>query len=615
MKDFIDSLTDGNLWMAYILYITPLIILWLKENYKKNPRQKYLPFWHSAVLLVIVLLNLFKIISPQITWVLIVLELIVFIYLYLLNTTLKVSYESLMLKKIKKDLECTEIDDYKIYYHDKKRSFVSQLGRYNYGMMCIQYFISYEDYSSSFKVLDDIEKLNLTNEEQRSFLMMQFGIYCETKAVKLWADKYCSIKALLNEDDKLHVDSILSIFKLELDAALKSLDKLLASTKNASYIQIAENNIAVISERKAQAIEWNDYIHKSYRSSKMINSNLNITTPNLVHYYLHNKKPEKAEEEFYKYIKSIPDNLLINRIRIANEKLLYYSQIGDSDNLKNVIESLFEEYQNASEVRKYPLLVSLFRLSFNHQLLFEEVLTEVESILDVILELEISILILFIRDIRGVWKSSNLGENRSRIKELLSKCNEKLKTIDIDNEISKLRKEEVAKKRDYIIFKADISDTHLHIESTEDFISELYNKFDILDELIMFDEKQDVASFLLHSLFLKLDEVTNAICNLRCFDESLAYTPAPSTVFLELQKEGYYLISRILPIIEKANKAKMMAEYHLQLAHHYCCLDNCMDGYKHFQMFKSSNVNALHFADWLKEWYYRLESYFIKKEM
>lgn len=83
-----------------------------------------------------------------------------------------------------------------------------------------------------------------------------------------------------------------------------------------------------------------------------------------------------------------------------------------------------------------------------------------------------------------------------------------------------------------------------------------------------------------------------------------------SETFIRLYEEGYRLIAKILPIMNKAENALMIAEYHLRLAHYYCCLNNSQEGYKHFLKFKERGINLLNFANWLQEWYDRLERYF-----
>ena len=229
MKDIIEFLKDDNLWMAYILLVAPHIIFWFKKDFKSNPRQKYLPIGYSAILFVIILLNSFNVISIQKTWVLIGVELIVFVYLYLLNTTIKVSYEVLVLKWIENKLRNSEIYDNEKFYYSNKKLFVSQLGKYSYGMMFLDHLSKYGDIHLCFAVMDDMDKLKLTNEEKRKYFVQQFYIYHLAGALKFWKDKYTSIEKLLNEDDKLYINSIIAYYNLDLELSDKYSKKLLAN--------------------------------------------------------------------------------------------------------------------------------------------------------------------------------------------------------------------------------------------------------------------------------------------------------------------------------------------------------------------------------------------------
>lgn len=604
IEDIVDFLKDGNLWMAYILLVAPHIIFWFKKDFKNNPRQKYLFIWYSAILLVIILLNSFNVISIQKTWILIGVELIVFVYLYLLNTTIKVSYEVLVLKWIENRLRNSEIDDNEKFYYSNKKLFVSQLGKYSYGMMFLDHLSKYGDISLCFVAMDDIDKLKLTNEEKRKYLVQQFYIYHLSGALKLWENRYPTIEKLLNKDDKLYVNSIIAYHNIDLKLSDISLNKLLASTTNVAYKQLALDNIGVIAADNLQTIESSDYAYKAYHNSTKTTNG--IAAPNLVYSYLQDGKIEKAQGVFEKYIQSLPRKTIEQRLQIINEKLIYCRNINDFNGIESALKNLFDEYHNAPLPKKYYLLLSLFRLSFNHQCLFEKALTELEVNIDDMFQQSFGLIQLTIREVVGIARLLNQRTPSLRISALVDKCCDKLKTVDIDEEIASLRIEEVNTKREYIRFKSSLSMAHLETVNAEQYEDELNKKFKILDELIVHDEKTGLALDLLHSLFLKLDEVTTAIGEFRHYFK----IPNNSEVLKELNAESNSLILRILPIIEKADKAKMMAEYHLQLAFHYCRLNNKKEGYKHFQLFKNSNVSLLHFAYWMRDWYWKLEEAF-----
>lgn len=604
MKDILDYLREGSLWMAFVVLVGLFFTTSIKKDFERNPRQKYLPVWYSSILFVIILLNSFNLLSIQNTWVLIGVELIVFIYLYLLNTTVKVSYEFLILKKIESRLKNSEIGDNEKFYFSNKKLFISQLGKYSCGMIFLDYLSRCRDIPSSFIVMDDIDKLKLTNEEKRKYLVQQFYIYYLSGAMKFWENKYPAIEKLLNEDDKLYISSIIAYYNLDLNLSDESLNKLVALTSNSAYKELALSNIGVIAADNLQTIESSDYAYKAYHNSTKTTNG--IAAPNLVYSYLQDGKIEKAQGVFEKYIQSLPRKTIEQRLQIINEKLIYCRNINDFNGIESALKNLFDEYHNAPLPKKYYLLLSLFRLSFNHQCLFEKALTELEVNIDDMFQQSFGLIQLTIREVVGIARLLNQRTPSLRISALVDKCCDKLKTVDIDEEIASLRIEEVNTKREYIRFKSSLSMAHLETVNAEQYEDELNKKFKILDELIVHDEKTGLALDLLHSLFLKLDEVTTAIGEFRHYFK----IPNNSEVLKELDAESNSLILRILPIIEKADKAKMMAEYHLQLAFHYCRLNNKNEGYKHFQLFKNSNVSLLHFAYWLRDWYWKLEEAF-----
>jgi hypothetical protein len=606
VNDFIENLRNGKLWIAYLLLFVPIIYSYIKKDYNKNPRQKSLPFWYVGIILIILIFNSIELFSIKYTWLSISASTLVFAYIYLVNSTLKVSYEYYLIKSLEKKLLTQDIDDYTDFYVNNRKLFISQLGKYRYGLMCLHFMHNQGIYPLCFDIMDDIQKLQLTDEEKRVFLIQQFNIYCDTQAARSWENKYDSIKHLLKEEDKLYVESILAYQKLNLDLSEELNQKLLATTSNALYKQIAENNLAVIAENRSENIDWSDYSQKSFATSQQIKSNIDTASINLIFNFLHSGNTEKAEKLYQNYIKLLPAFTTDQRIHIANVQLIYYRQKGDTESLEKVIGTLFDEYHRASKSKRYPFLISLLRICFNHDILFEEVLSEVERKLDDILETDFSLIQWVTNEILGIASSRYGSQDEERIIALMDKCIKKLDTVDIDHEIAKLRNENVVKKRSYIKFKAKIATLNLTIPSFEQYIKQLSEKLKILDQLILFDEKHSLTMNLLDSLFLKLDEVTCAMDVII----NVYRIATQSETFIRLYEEGYRLIAKILPIMNKAENALMIAEYHLRLAHYYCCLNNSQEGYKHFLKFKERGINLLNFADWLQEWYDRLERYF-----
>jgi len=610
--NIIDNILEGKLWIAFLLSVAPLVYAYVKKDYKANPRQKYLPIWYAGVVFILIVLNVIDLFSIKCTWFFIAITTLVFIYIYLINTTINLSYEKVPAELLKKKLANFDIDNFDAFYARNKKLFITQLGKYTFATMCLDYLLKNDNYALCFQVMDDIQQLKLTNKEKRIFLIKQFNIYCEIQALKFWENKYDSIKELLHKDDQLYIDSILAYHKLDLKLSEKYAQKLLASTTNESYRQIAENNIGVVAENTLQRTEWNHYIHKSFTSSHRIKSgiesNIGITTLNLIYYNLYNEKPEKAEKLFQEFIKSLPAKTANQRIYLTNVKLEYYRQKNDTGNLKKVIVSLLNEYQNTQQPTKWPVLISLLRISFNHKILFEEVLSEVEKNIDDILRSDFSLIRWVTNEIFAIGKSPFGVQNQARLMALENKCIEKVRTIDVDDEISKLRHVDIVTKRSYIKFKSEISMKDLNKLDIVQYEKALNKKFEILDELIKFDEKQDIALNKLDSLFLKLDEIIYSIDMLiRVFK-----MPSQAAIIKKLYDEGNALISNVLKIIQRAENAIMMAEYHLMLAHYYCCLNNKTEGYKYFLKFKKTNVSLLNYASWLQEWYWRLENYFSK---
>ena len=55
------------------------------------------------------------------------------------------------------------------------------------------------------------------------------------------------------------LNPIVAYHKLNLDLSEELNQKLLATTSNTLYKQIAENNLSVIAENRSENIDWSDY--------------------------------------------------------------------------------------------------------------------------------------------------------------------------------------------------------------------------------------------------------------------------------------------------------------------------------------------------------------------
>lgn len=606
MNEILEYLINGELWIAFVVMFSALLFPIIKKDYKNNPRQKSLPFWYFGIISVFVIVNFFDYLSLKYTWFSIIATTVLFIYIYLLKKSIIFSYEGKFLRTYKKKLINNNIDDYKRFYTRNRKLFITQIGKYEYGIICLNYFTDIGYFPLCFEIMDDVQNLKLTKDEKRRFYLLQFNLFCQTQSLRLWESKYESLKDLFSNDDILYIDSIIAFYKLDFNTAEKYAYQLLSSTDNELYKQVAENNIAVIAENTSQKIDWSNYSYKSFATSQTIVSNIETATQNLIHNLQFNGKSEEAEILFNKYVKSIKTRAIDQRVRILNLKLEYYRQKNDTRNLKEVIASLFDEYRNTGSLKKYPLLISLLRISFNNKILFDEILVEVETCIDDVLKSDFSIVRLITNEVLGIHRSTYGTNNQSRIDNLLNKCKSRIKTIDIDSEIYKLREEDVITKRSYIKFKSEISMIDLLNPDFKQYEKQLHEKFAILDELIIFDEKQNNTFNLLDSMFLKLDEMINSL------DVMIRYFKIPpfSMSFQILHNESRSLITRIKDIMQNAENSIMLADYHLRLSHYYCFLNDKINGYKHFVKFKEKNINIQHYANWIQDWYQRLERYF-----
>lgn len=605
-NDIINYLKEGNLWIVYILLVSQFVIKKIIVKHKTNPRFKLLPYWLFGFLLLIILINFFNLISIQNTWILIGLLLVVFVYLYLINFTVNVSYEYLVVKLLMNKLNNYETVSYERFYERYRRYFFSSNGKFKFYMNYLRFISSFGITPLCFTIMDEIEKLKLTNKEKNKLYLLQFEIYNKIGALRLWEDKYELDKIELDKKDKLLIRSILSIQKFDLDLAESELKKLLAKSNNSVYKQIAENNLSVVAEYNGNITEWSDFIQKSHRNNEILKTDKHAITPNLIANLLHLGKFAEAQSKFDEYIESLPNKILEQRIIIYNEKLLFYSQTNNLIEIRKVLESIFEEYQKAPELKKYYLLISLFRMTYNHQILFEEVLNEVDVNLEHILNQEFQIILRISQETIGVAKNLINKPNMQKVNNIAYYCIKKLKEFDFDKELSKLRYEEVNLKRDYIKFKIEMLNFDFEPSNAEDFEKLLYQKFVVLDELISFDRKNLFAFHQLDSLFIKLDEITNAIS---VFINIFSFATTSQMIY-KLHDEAYIIIPQISEIMDKATNSKNMAEYHLKLAHYYCCLNKREDGYVHFKKFKESKVRIENYANWLREFYFRLEKYF-----
>lgn len=611
MNDILENLIDGNYWIAYVIAFGSTLSPFLAKGYKENPRLKWIPLWGMGLQFFPLLLNMLGLISNYESLIIVVLVFLFTSYIYLINYSIAFSHEKLVLKYLAWRLRNRDDENNSSFYARNKRFFITHTGRYHFGLLCMDYWRQIGALTDCFVIVDDIQSLKLTKEEKRIFVLKQLNLYRESQAVRLMENTYESTKYLLNSDDQLYIESLLAYHKLELVKAEKLFQKLLANTSNDIYRQIAINNIGVIAECNQEKIEWSDYIYKSFTVSQKVQANIEDATLNLIDSHICQNKLDKAEELFQNYIKGLPVKTLDQRIGLVNIKLHYYRQTSNQAKIADVIGDLFKDYQTAGKSRRYPILVSLIRISYNHNEFFEQVLVEVDDQIDQILIGDFALVRWITLEILAIPVIPGDSDYNQRVDNLALKCIERVNAFDIDHEISKLRIEDVVTKRAYFKFKSKATMFSVDLSDFNQYKESLFEKFKILDELIKFDEKQGIALNLLDSLIIKLDELT---CSL---DEiaNRYRIPNNSEIYEQLLVEGNRLISKILPIIDVAEHAPMLAHYHLQLAHYYCCLKNKEEGYKHFMKFKESNVNLLHYASFLRDWYSRLDNYFRLKNL
>ncbi len=610
MNDILEYLINGQLWLALVLILAVIVTPFLKKGFLENPRLKYFPLWSVGILFFPVLIFSLNLISITTAWLIIGVLLLLTGYLYAINHSISVSHEKLILKVLSKGVKNLNVEKVTAYYTRNKRFFITHLGKYHLGLVCLDNICKSGVHPDCFVIVDEIHSLKLTNDEKRVVVLKQLNLYTESQALRLMEHTYESKRYVLNLDDQYYIEAILAYHKLQLDRSEELFQKLLANATSEEYRQIATNNIAVIAENRLESIECNDNIYKSFTISQKIKSNEDKATLNLIDNHISHNKIEKAEELFQNYIQSHPSQTLSQRINLFNTKLHYYRQTNDLEKLASVINDLWQDYHTAEISDRYTLLLSLFRISLNHKILFDQVLTELESQIDKILDSDFALVRWATQEIMALPDDVTDSDLNLRIERLIHKCITKVNSIDIDLEISKLRIEDVITKRSYMKFKAIASMFKIDIKDFEQYKESLFEKFRIIDELILFDVRQGLLMNLLDSLMMKLDEITNSL-------NIIARTyriPVGSNIYEILQAEGNRLILEILPIIKRAETSPLMAQYHLQLAHYYCCLGNKDEGFKQFQKFKQTNVNLLHYADWLRQWYIRLDSYFKKNQ-
>lgn len=602
--------SNGLVILIITSFITAFFDITIKLIIKKHEekhRIKYLPYLFLGLLLII-LLTIYSKLLPNLNALIIILILFVlYIYITLLNFTVKVSYEHILIKYIIKRLNTKEINCFESFYNKYKKYFITTLGKYNYYLRFLMYLNQYNIMYMSVDIIDDIGKLKLSNKEKRNFYLLEFEVYDKIGALKHWEGKYHEKDLNLDEKDLLHFSSIISIKKLDLDKAESDLRKILSKSSNNDYKQLAENNLSVVALYKGNSFDNNDFIRKSISSSDLSRSNDNSIIPNYIMNLHFNDRDIESNAEFEKFIKSLPIYTIEQRLLVGNEKLLYYSQLNNFKELEKTINEIFIEYCNACESKKYPLLISLFRLTYNHNILFEKILNELEENINQILCEDFNTIMYLCRESIGVARDTKNDILREKALNIAEKGIAKIREFDFDIELSKIRYEYVNEKRKYILFKMELNGFDSYLHNYTEYYDFVIQRLNILDELIIFDEKYLYLENQLNSLFIKLDELTNAISVLSRNYALLKNTPEIQYLYNEVN----IIIPKIVKIMDKMPNPKMMAQYYLQLAHHYCIIGETDLAFSQFQKFKQSKVSIENYANWLKNIFYKLEEFFI----
>lgn len=603
MKDIIDLIKSADWWDLYILLLGLYLISARKREITENPRVKRPINILFASLFIVLLSHSFLFKSSLFLIYTSSIIILIFLYVMVLNlgNPQKLSYEYHLLRHFKKNLKKEDIFNWRCNYESHIKYYLTDLGKFKYGMFYLRYVAKKTSSDICFEIIESLEKLKLKDSEKAKLYLLEFQIYLQFEAFRSWKNKYEVIKSLLTEDDKCYIEAMLAYYELNLEESELLFQKLLATTKSPKYKQVAENNLTVIAENKSDHVEWNDYARKSFTTSATVKANTNEATYNLILNYLHHNKKADAQKLFDDYIRRLPKNTLEDRLLIANEKINYYRKIEDTGKINDQIEAVFEEYNKERASRKYIMLISLLRISSNNRgFKFKEIWNEIDRNQEELLKQDFRHLVYFTNEINAINAHIDASS-------LLEKCIDKVKKLDIDAQIGQLRNEDVRTKRKYFKFKAQLALMHLdNVSSISDFKKAFRNNLSTLEELIEFDEKQSNAFNLLESLFLKLDQTAWGIeIYIKQFHQL-----HNSEVLVPLYQELDNIISKSLNVVQKANKAIFMMEYHLQIAYYYLWIEEVEKSYRHFRLFKASGVNTLNYAEWLRERFNLLEAKF-----
>ena len=164
VNDFIENLRNGELWIAYLLLFVPIIYSCIKKITTRTTTEVF-AFWYAGIVLIILIFNEYKTIFHKIYLVVDFASTLAFAYIYLVNSTLKVSYEYYLIKSLGKKLLTRILMITPTFISIYRKLFISQLGKYKYGLMCLQFMHNQGIYPLCFDIMDDIQKLQLTNKE------------------------------------------------------------------------------------------------------------------------------------------------------------------------------------------------------------------------------------------------------------------------------------------------------------------------------------------------------------------------------------------------------------------------------------------------------------------
>ncbi|MEA2017588.1 MAG: tetratricopeptide repeat protein [Campylobacterota bacterium] len=486
---------------------------------------------------------------------------------------------------------------------DNKFLFISYKSQINYELLKIRLnILRHNPTKDSFESLGILEKKKLLkiNGEYAKYLLAKANFYIEIKNIKLLKDTLSKIDSSTLSHRDLFVYSFQQSFLHEFNGDMIKAKDILLHLLEYNDINKATlfNNIARLEELNGNSIQALHYYEKAYDELLLKPSiqQVHIVLSNLVLIYAKDNKYDTAREWLNKYEQLIDKNILEQYLEFLNIQIQLARQSRDRILLIDAYAKM--GYSIEPKLTRDEFLAnftSKLRMSYNDNVSFEENIISSRTFFEDIRRLDFPKNYFATKEIFHMLKELNMkNQNDKYVNNYFNDVSNYLFTFD--NTIIEYRKT----IHDLSIWE------HFFWMQEENFVTKInfvsnptYDKFKHF-----FEELEQLSKYSkeYENSYLQMK------ANMMICDEFIAYSQVLNKGFADdFKQNALESLNNAERLMKENVNNNSFVEYIVPLGYYIFILENDKKkALEYLELFKSKNINILHYANWIKVYYNEL---------